>query len=267
MHPWVYHGDWVHLPTYLTCLAVGLWAATFAVRREALRSGLPVGVVMDLVVWLVPTVLVGARLLHVVWVAPRFYAMEPWAAVAYAYGGFVFYGGFGAGALLLWRWARWQGLDPWALADVFAPGTALGLVFGRLGCLGAGCCWGKPITWPFGVALPWGVRAYARGYLPEPLLGTSLHPTPLYEALGALVLFVGLSSLRARRPVPGSAALAFVAVYGVLRTCLEAFRGDAERGVYLGGWVSTSQVVGSVSAVVAVALWFRLRRAAPVAPV
>jgi prolipoprotein diacylglyceryltransferase len=78
--------------------------------------------------------------------------VEPWAAVASSYGGFVHYGGFGAGALLRWRWARWKGLDPWSIAAVFAPTTALGLVFDRLGRLRAGGCWGKPITWPFGVA-------------------------------------------------------------------------------------------------------------------
>lgn len=254
MFPWVWHGEWVRLPTYLTCLALGLAVATAAVRRDALRSRIPVADALDLVVWLVPTVLVGARLAHVLWVAPRFYAMDPWAAVAYAYGGFVFYGGFGAGALLLWRWARWKGLEPWALADVFAPATALGLVFGRLGCLGAGCCWGKPITWPFGVSWPWGVRYYARGYLPEPLLATSLHPTPLYEALAALALFVGLSRLSARRPPPGTVALGFVLAYGLARAAIEPFRGDEERGVYLGGLTSTSQVVGLASAVVAGAL-------------
>jgi phosphatidylglycerol:prolipoprotein diacylglycerol transferase len=254
MFPWVWHGEWVRLPTYLTCLALGLAVATFAVRREARRARVPLDVAMDLVVWLVPTVIAGARLAHVLWVAPRFYAMEPWAAVAYAYGGFVFYGGFGAGALLLWRWARWKGVDPWTLADVYAPATALGLVFGRLGCLGAGCCYGKPITWPTGIHWPWGVRYFARGYLPEPLLATSLHPTPLYEALVALGLFVGLSTLAARRPAPGVVALAFVVAYGLARTAIEPFRGDEERGVYLGGAVSTSQLVGLGSATVAALL-------------
>jgi phosphatidylglycerol:prolipoprotein diacylglycerol transferase len=259
MFPWVWHGAWVRLPTYLVCLAAGLTAATFVIRREAVRHRVPVDAAMDLVAWLVPTVLVGARLAHVVWVAPRFYAMDPWAAVAYAYGGFVFYGGLGAGALLLWRFARWRGLDPWVLADVFAPATALGLVFGRLGCLGAGCCWGKPATFPLGVPVPWGVRYTARGYLPEALLATSLHPTPLYEAAVALALFVGLSSLAARRPPPGTVALAFVVAYGVARCGIEPFRGDEERGLYLGGWVSTSQVVGLGSAVLAAGL-LRARR-------
>ena len=27
-------------------------------------------------------------------------------------------------------------------------GVPFGLAFGRIGCLGGGCCYGKPITWP-----------------------------------------------------------------------------------------------------------------------
>ena len=37
----------------------------------------------------------------------------------------------------------------WTTCDVFAPGIALGHVTGRLGCLAAGCCYGKPTDVPW----------------------------------------------------------------------------------------------------------------------
>lgn len=259
MHPWLWHGDLVRVPTYLACLATGLAAATFVARREALREGLAPEAVLDVVPWLVGAAVVGARLAHLVWVAPDLIRQDPWTALAQGYGGFVFYGGAAAGTLVLWAWARRKGWGAWRLLDVFAPATALGLVFGRLGCLGAGCCYGRPIAWPTGLEWPWGVRYFVRGTVPERWLATSLHPTPLYEASVALALFVALSAWRARRPPEGAVALGFVAAYGLARALLlEPLRGDPERGLYLDGWVSTSQAVGLVSALSA-GVWLGVR--------
>jgi phosphatidylglycerol:prolipoprotein diacylglycerol transferase len=111
-------------------------------------------------------------------------------------------------------------------------------VFGRLGCLGGGCCYGKPTS------LPWAVRYHHRGHVPDELLATSLHPSPLYEATFALALFVGLSQLRARGAPPGQVLLTFIGAYGLGRAALEILRADAVRGLYLGGLLSTSQIIG-----------------------
>jgi phosphatidylglycerol:prolipoprotein diacylglycerol transferase len=123
------------------------------------------------------------------------------------------------------------------------PATAFGLVYGRLGCLGAGCGYGRPATWPFGWEVPWSIRYYRRGLLPEELLAVPLHPAPLYESLGCLVLFVALSKVRATQTFAGQTALSFVLGYGLLRVVVEAFRADVIRGVYAGGWLSTSQLI------------------------
>jgi prolipoprotein diacylglyceryltransferase len=45
---------------------------------------------------------------------------------------------------------------------------------------------------------------------------------------------------------PGRAFLTYVALYAVGRSAIEAFRGDVARGVYLDGWVSTSQLIALV---------------------
>ena len=51
-------------------------------------------------------------------------------------------------AVAFW-YIRKVGLPFWTTTDVFAPGIALGHVVGRMGCLFAGCCWGKPtdVAW------------------------------------------------------------------------------------------------------------------------
>lgn len=265
MHPWLVYGEWIRLPTYFTCLMVGFAVAGVVLAREAKREGLAPQGILDLAMLTLPAALIGARLAHVVLVAPRYYLAEPWEVLQITYGGFVFYGGLGSAALMLFAWARRTGTSAWRLGDIFAPATCFGLMFGRLGCLGAGCCYGKPADWPLGVEVPWSVQYWRRGHVPDELLAMPLHPSPLYEVLLAWSLFVGLSFWRARQRVPGEVMLGFVALYGVGRSVLEVFRADGSRGLYLHGLLSTSQIIGLVSAGLAVSVLLWRRRQAALA--
>jgi phosphatidylglycerol:prolipoprotein diacylglycerol transferase len=66
--------------------------------------------------------------------------------------------------------------------------------------------------------------------------GTTLpvHPTQLFESVGQLVLFVGLLWLRQYRRFHGHIFSVWLMAYAVLRTTVELFRGDAERGTLHG---------------------------------
>ena len=93
-------------------------------------------------------------------------------------------------------------------------------------------------------------------YRPPAPDGVPVHPAPLYEAVGCLALFLGLSWLIPRRRFDGQAILAFGIGYGVWRSFVECFRADDVRGMFLGGWLSTSQIIGLVSAMICgVVLW------------
>ncbi len=262
MHPWLIYTPWFRLPTYFTCLVVGFLLATVVARREARRSDIDAGFILGLCLWMLPTVVIGSRLADLLFVSPRAAAWPSLASMTSVSGGFVFYGGVLAGAVLLWRYSRHHGHSPWRVADVLAPATAFGLALGRVGCLGGGCCYGKPADFPLGVAVPWAVRYYRRGQLPEPLLATGLHPAPLYASALALCLFVGLSWMRGRQRVDGQVVLSFLIAYGLGRSVLEVFRGDAQRGLYFDGWLSTSQGVGLFSAALAGAWLVQRWRAA-----
>jgi phosphatidylglycerol:prolipoprotein diacylglycerol transferase len=262
MHPWLVYNDTFRVPTYFAMLMVGLAVGTFVLRREAIRRGLSPRIAMDCALVVLPCALAGARLFHVIVEQPLYYLQHP-LMVFSPDGGWVFYGGLGGALVGGAVYARRVGADLWTLTDLFAPATALGLVFGRIGCLGGGCCYGRPADFPFGIEVPWAIRYVERGQLPEELLAVPLHPTPVYEALGCIALFTALQALAARQRASGEVLLAFLAGYGVLRTAVEAFRADAVRGMWLGGWLSTSQIVGLVSAAAALALWRRRRACIP----
>lgn len=173
--------------------------------------------------------------------------------------GFVFYGGFLGAALVGFLLARTLKRPFLALADYFAVALPVGHGIGRLGCLAAGCCAGKPTN------LPWGLRFTHPDCLVSPeLLGVPLHPSQLYEAAGNLVIaFLALRVLgrveRGERP-HGSALAVYLAAYAVLRFLIEFSRGD-DRGGALG--LSVSQWI-SVCVLAASVFLYRFLKSSPV---
>jgi phosphatidylglycerol:prolipoprotein diacylglycerol transferase len=98
----------------------------------------------------------------------------------------VYYGGFllalATVACLMWR----KKVHPWIFADIASPGIALGLSIASIGCFSSGCCYGKPTQ------LPWAIT-FTNPYVSENLgvpLHIPLHPTQLYTATGAFILFI-----------------------------------------------------------------------------
>ncbi len=227
------------LTTYVTAIAVGLSVATFVVRRESRRLGLPVRAVFDVALLVLPAGVLFGRLIGAL-SEPSAWWADPVNRLLYT-GGFTFYGSFLGVLVSLWIAAPWRGLDPRRVLDVFCVAMPLGAAFGRLGCLGAGCCHGRPADWPWGVEVPWSVRYYAEGTVPDPLLAVPLHPTPLYDSLGLLALFVGLTWHLRRPSAPGTTFALTLVGYAALRSTTEMFRGDLVRGFVLDGLLSTAQ--------------------------
>jgi phosphatidylglycerol:prolipoprotein diacylglycerol transferase len=143
---------------------------------------------------------------------------------------------------------------------VFAPGIALGHVTGRLGCLAAGCCYGRPtdVAWAITFTNP-----LAAANVGTPL-GIPLHPTQIYEA-GAelLILVILLATERRGRPFAGRTFWAYMLLYAISRYIVEIYRGDP-RGEILG--VSTSQFISLVLAPLSIVMLVWLSRSSPDEP-
>lgn len=61
-----------------------------------------------------------------------------------------------------------------------------------------------------------------------------VHPTQLYESFGQIVLFTGLLALRGVRRFHGQIFGIYLMAYAILRSSVELFRGDVERGTLHG---------------------------------
>ena len=118
----------------------------------------------------------------------------------------MFYGGLIVAVVVALWYIRRIGLPLWTTCDVFAPGIALGHVVGRLGCLFAGCCFGKPTDVPWAITF---TDPFANANVGTPL-NVPLHPTQLYEAgAEALILLLLLATESRGRRFPGRTFLFF----------------------------------------------------------
>jgi phosphatidylglycerol---prolipoprotein diacylglyceryl transferase len=237
MHPILFEAGGFTIYAYGVLLAAAyLLGLQFALVRARAR-GLDGQRVMDLGIWIIISALAGAKLLLLI-VDFKQFTSNPRDLLGLARSGGVFYGGLIAAVTVALLYLRKHKLPLWTTTDVFAPGIALGHVVGRLGCLMAGCCFGRPTSVPWAITFR-DPAAFANVGTP---LGVPLHPTQLYEAgAEALILVFLLAFERRGRPFPGRTFWSYLLLYGVSRFIIEFYRGD-NRGLVF-DVLSTSQFV------------------------
>jgi phosphatidylglycerol:prolipoprotein diacylglycerol transferase len=250
MHPVLFRIGPFTLHTYGVFVAMAFLSAIALALREARRVGEDPDKILDLCFYMLVAAIVGSRILYVLvnWSA---FSQDPFDIVRIWQGGLVFYGGF-IGALItaLWFMKR-KGLSVLKTADIMAPSIAFGQFVGRIGCFFAGCCYGKTCD------LPWAVIfTHPESLAPK---GVPLHPVQLYSSLNGLFIFLVLMGIRRIKGFEGQIFWTYVLLYAVTRSILEHFRGD-ERGMFVGGLLSTSQLIGVIMAVIAITVMIILRR-------
>lgn len=180
---------------------------------------------------------------------------DPWHWARLFEAGYVYYGGVVGAVVMGVLFCLRRGIpDIGAVGDYGVPGMLLGTFVGRIGCFLAGCCYGSPSSVPWAVVFPAG----------HPSQGAHVHPVQLYDAAYGLVGFILAMLFHRRRRFGGELLCAYAASYAVFRFGTEMMRADADRGVWLGGLLSTSQLVALVTLPVALVLWWqglRLARA------
>jgi phosphatidylglycerol---prolipoprotein diacylglyceryl transferase len=267
MHPILFEiGRWP-VYSYGVLLAAAYLAGLQLAVVRARRAGLDAAKIMDLGIYLIIAALVGAKVM-LIFVDFDYFRSNPAELFSLVRAGGVFYGGlilsFATGLWLvrrilsfatgLWLVRRYR-LPVWASADMYAPGIALGHVVGRMGCLLAGCCYGRPTDLPWGLTFTDPVAASNVG---TPL-GVPLHPTQIYDAGAELLILVILLVFERRgRPFNGRTFWLYILLYAISRFIVEIFRGDP-RGMVFG--ISTSQFVSLLILPVAIVMLLRLRGA------
>jgi phosphatidylglycerol:prolipoprotein diacylglycerol transferase len=170
------------------------------------------------------------------------------------HGGLVYYGGLIGSSLACILYVNWKKIPLWGLADILAPSVALGYVFGRLGCLMNGCCYGRETSCPWGIQFPYGHVSYPH----------FIHPTQIYDSLLNLLFYVALAWLFRHKKFNGQVFAVYLIGYAGLRSFVESFRGDYP--VYYGGWATPAQLLSVGIALVGILLYWRLSKNKVVPP-
>jgi phosphatidylglycerol:prolipoprotein diacylglycerol transferase len=190
----------------LLAILVGIWVA----GREAERRGLGKETIDELVLWLVPAGLIGARLFHVADHWDHVYSLDPVRVLYIWQGGIAIWGAVIGGliALVVLAWRRGWRLP--VLLDTLAPAVVLGQGIGRIACVITGDAMGKPTNGPFGIA-------YSSPHALVPELGVYYTPTPVYELLMNVGIFALLWKLRKRNLPDGALFLIYLLLYSAGR--------------------------------------------------
>ncbi len=222
----------------------GLWNSS----RRALRENIHPELIFDCGTWLLVGAIVGARALFVAsyWTEIEASAQEHGHSpllemFMVQHGGLVYYGGLIGASAACVVFARRRKIALWRLADILAPGVALGSFFGRWGCLMNGCCYGRPTTMPWSIEFPVGHETH----LKNDGLPHYVHPTEIYDALLNLALFAFLAWFFKRRKFDGQVFGLYLICYAVLRSFVELFRGDYPPSDLVAGRITPAQLVSA----------------------
>lgn len=189
--------------------------------------------------------------------------------------GLTFYGGLICAALAIWWYAKRHKINFWHLNDAFAPTMMLAYALGRIGCQVAGDGdWGisntrpKPFSW-----LPDWMWAYKYPHnvneVDTPIpgcvgkycheLAVPAYPTPFYEIVICLILFLVLWALRKRLRVPGTLFALYLVLNGLERFFIEKIRVNTRLNIF-GLQPTQAEVISFLLVLSGVILWVYLRR-------
>lgn len=150
---------------YGVFLMIGVIAGSFVAMKRAEARGVTREAFLSLATWTVAAGIIGARLFYVVqyWneLPGDTFGARMRTVLQVTEGGLVVYGSVIGGLIVLVGWTMLYKLPVLLVADAVTPAFFLGLMFGRLGCLMNGCCYGGVCEMPLPtVQFPSGSAVY-----------------------------------------------------------------------------------------------------------
>ena len=201
----------IHL--YGLMIAIGIILAVVLARFTAPKRGLEKDSPFEIVLWVFPLAIIGARLYFLI------FNGGPWGWDSFAIwnGGLAVYGSIIGGALgaILYCVVRHKNfLD---VADIVVPCLALGQCVGRIGCYFGGCCYGIEVTDPSMQWFP----------LSTQIDGVWHYSTFFYESFCDLIICICLFFMLRKTNTKGTVFATYLISYGVVRALIEGIRGES----------------------------------------
>jgi phosphatidylglycerol:prolipoprotein diacylglycerol transferase len=252
-------GEQIYIPTFFFMIMVASLSTTYYLLWLSKKKNMSQLAVLDIALYATIIGIIGARLFHVFFEFPSYYLEDPIKVFYFWQGGFVGYGAFIGVLFGTVATLKYKKLPVLEYCDLVAMACPLIIMSMRIGCVGAGCCYGKPTD--FFLHFVFDHPASDAG---SKFPGIPLHATQLYDFLSATLLLIGLYYYDKYKTFHGQILLIFLGVYAFNRFLIEYLRGDVDRGVYLDGLLSTSQITGIIIIVIIALIWKPLKKRFPV---
>ena len=217
-------------------IALGCFVGAWLMARRARARGFDENHAWNTAAWGVVGAIIGARVAYVAGHISDYTSPLQWFQIWK--GGISLIGGLIGGTLFASYYFRKHHLDFWELADLGAPGLALGIAVGRSGDLVIGDHLGKPTQFFLGwvykggelISRPPCVYPSGRHVYPTPdgciLPGIRVHQTAFYDAIWSLCIF-GILLLLERKPRKrGMLFLTWAGLYAAGRIATDFLRVD-----------------------------------------
>ncbi len=227
---------------YGICIVAGIIAAVIICMKRTHLYGIePKDRVLDMVLWVIPLGVVGARLYYCIFEWER-YKADPISILYIHQGGLAIHGGLLFGLTTAYLVARHWKHKPIKWLDLVAPGIAAGQAIGR---------WGNYFnSEAHGTAtdLPWAIEVN----------GEMVHPTFLYESIWCLLLCIILIIFEKKRKkrFDGQIFCLYVIIYSVERFFVEGLRTDS---LWIGP-LRQAQVISICCIIFGLAAYFLLKK-------
>jgi phosphatidylglycerol:prolipoprotein diacylglycerol transferase len=213
---------------YGIIIATAVLAGALLGSAEARRRGEDVEQGWSMLLLVIVTGVIGARIYHVIhqW---SFYSQDLWLIPQVWRGGIGIPGAIIGGTLGIWWYARRNQLRFARWLDIFAPALLLGQAIGRLGNFVNQELYGPPTSVPWGIPIDAAHRAGTpwTNLTQFPVDTTRFAPLFAYEAILNLIgmaLLLYVARRFASRLFDGDVALLYIVWYGWVRSVLETLR-------------------------------------------
>lgn len=230
-------------------VAMGFAAGLLLTLKIGRFVGIGSPLIAEMGVYMIPAALAGSRALYVIMNFGSFNGhlldiLKIWQ------GGFAFQGGLIAVMITLFWYVKGHGLSFWEMGDLWAPAAALGQAVGWIGCLMAGCAYGRLTGSAVGIV-------FTNPHSLAPL-NIPLYPTQIFAAAGGFGLTTVLLMIHTKKQFAGQVLLWYLILHSTVSLFIEKYRGD-ERAALLDGTMSVIQGVSLVMLAWAVISLFILK--------
>lgn len=240
MNPVAFEIFGISIRWYGILISIGFLVGTYLAVREAKKVGVDEEKLIDLLIFVLPAAIIGARLYYVIF-SWDYYKGNLLKIINIRGGGLAIHGGIIAAVLVAIVFCKKKNMNFWQIADITAPSIILGQAIGRWGNYINQEAYGTPTD------LPWGIMVN----------GQKVHPTFLYESIWDFLVFLFLLWYRKNKvEVKGEVFLLYAILYSIGRFFIEGLRIDS----LMLGPIRIAQLISLVLISVSIAIFIFRRR-------